>query len=250
MGTPVRQRASPIIYKDLVILWCGPDPKNTQLLAVNKKDGKTVWSHPEKEGSWGTPVITRVGDKDQLILGIAYKLKGFDPLTGKELWFCDGLTQLVYTSPLISKGIAVAMSGYNGSALAVKLGGEGDISKQRLWHHPKNIQRVGSGAIVGDHIYILEETGIPHCYELESGKQVWQVDKKVAGRSWGSMLVSGDRLYVLTQNGDTQVFAASPKFELLATNKLGEGANASIAVSNGELFIRTFKTLWCIKEAK
>ena len=61
---------------------------------------------------------------------------------------------------------------------------------------------------------------------------------------------AGDRLYVLTQNGDTHVFAASPKYELLATNRLGEGTNASHAVADGELYIRTAKTLWCISEKK
>jgi outer membrane protein assembly factor BamB len=246
--------ASPVLYGDLAILWCGPnegaDAKNF-LLAVDKKTGETVWRHDEKEGgSWSTPLITKVSDKDQLILGVPHKLKGFDPKTGDELWSCDGLTELVYTSALYGDGVAVAMSGYNGASLAVKLGGSGDITKDRLWHHPKNIQRVGSGVIVGEHVYILEENGRPHCYELATGKEVWQVDERLGGGSWSSMVAAGGRLYVLTKSGDTLVFAAGPKYELLATNSLGEPTNASMAVSNGELFFRTDKHLWCIGEKK
>jgi hypothetical protein len=65
------------------------------------------------------------------------------------------------------------------------------------------------------------------------------------------MVASGDRLYVLCQNGDTHVFAASPTYQLLGTNRLGgEYTNASLAVSNGELFIRTWDHLWCIREKK
>jgi outer membrane protein assembly factor BamB len=142
------------------------------------------------------------------------------------------------------------MSGFHGAALAVKLGGTGNITKDRLWHHPRNIQRVGSGAIVGDHVYILEENGVPHCYELQTGKEVWEIAKRPGGGSWSSMVASGGRLYVLCQNGDTHVFAASPKYELLSTNRLGEPTNASIAVSNGELFIRTAGHLWCIGREK
>jgi outer membrane protein assembly factor BamB len=244
--------SSPVLYGDLAILWCGPNEGKgrNSLLAVEKKTGKTVWEQDEKGGSWGTPLITKVKDQDQLILGMPKQLKGYDPKTGKELWFCDGLTDLVYTSALYSKGIAVAMSGYNGSALAVKLGGSGDITKDRLWHHPKNIQRVGSGIIVGEHIYILEETGVPHCYELATGKEVWEMDKPTLGSSWSSMVHADGRLYILTQKGDTHVLAASPKYELLATNKLGESTNASIVISDGVIFIRTAKNLWCIEEKK
>ena len=226
--------------------------KTNDIIAFDKKSGQTVWEVKtevkQNGGCWGTPIIVKVNNQDQLIVGMPHQLKGFDPKTGKELWFCDGLTYLVYTSPLYANGIAVQMSGFGGSALAVKLGGTGDITKDRLWHHPRNIQRVGSGIIVGEHIYILEETGVPHCYELATGKEVWQVEKRPQGSSWSSMLHSDGKLYVLTKQGDTHVFAASTKYELLATNRLGETTNASIAPSDGELFIRTAKHLWCISE--
>lgn len=244
--------ASPVLYGNFVIQWCGPNEKEgrNDLIAFDKTNGETVWEHKEKGGSWGTPLLTKVDGQDQLILGVPMKLKGFDPQTGKELWFCEGLTQLVYTSALYSNGIAVSMSGYGGSALAVRLGGSGDITKDRLWHHPRNTQRVGSGVIVGDHVYILEESGVPHCYELETGKEVWDVTTRPGGQTWSSMLHAAGRLYVLTKQGDTHVFAASPKYELLATNKLGESTNASTIPTNGELLIRTDKSLWCISAAK
>jgi len=244
---------SPIIYENTVIMWAGPDSKekNNYLIALDKKTGEKIWQTNEPKGSWGTPVIAKIDDKDQLLLGMTGKLKGYDPKDGKELWYCEGLSELVYTSVLYSNGVAVSMSGYTGPALAVKVGGSGNITKDRLWLHPKNTQRVGSGAIVGEHIYILEENGTGHCFELKTGKELWQTEGETKKRSWGSMVVSEDRLYVLTQNADTLVFAAKPSYELLATNKLGnEGANASIAVSDGELFIRTFKNLYCISVKK
>ena len=148
----------------------------------------------------------------------------------------------------MSNGVAVQMCGYNGSAIAVKLGGEGDITKDRLWKHPKNAQRVGSGVLVGDHVYSYEDDGTAHCYELMSGKEVWKLQKRVGAGSWGSMVHADGRLYVLTRAGETLVFAASPKYELLATNTLGsvEGSNSSIAIAGGDIFVRTFKHLWCI----
>jgi len=253
--------ASPVLYENLAILWCGPTEKGKNyLLAVNKKNGETIWEQEQTYGSWSTPLIVKVKDQDQLILGQSRDgkgqpedkngyLRGFDPKTGKELWKCQGLNSYVYTSALYGNDIAVGMSGYGGSALAIKLGGTGDITADRLWRHPKNNQRVGSGVIVGDYVYMVDENGLPHCYDLKTGEDSWKDEKRVgSGVTWGSMIHAEGRLYILMRNGDTVVLAAKPKFELLATNRLGNGeaTNSSLAVSNGDIFIRTFKHLWCI----
>lgn len=248
--------SSPVLHGDRAILWCGPDAKQTRLLAVHKKTGVTLWEHREEHGSWSTPLIVRVDGQDELLLSMPEGLKGFDPTTGKLLWRCDGLTRLVYNSPLFAPhpsgkgGVGVAMSGYGGAALAVKVGGSGDITNDRLWHHPRNTQRVGSGVIVGEHLYILEANGVPHCYELLSGQQVWKTSPRLGEVSWSSMVAAAGRLYVLTQDGTTHVLAANPTYQLLASNSLGEYTNSSLAVSNGELFVRTWEHLWCIREKK
>jgi outer membrane protein assembly factor BamB len=257
--------ASPVLYGDLAILWVGPNEKGRNyLLAVNKASGETVWEKDQTYGSWSTPLITRVNSQDQLLLGYSKDVKnapidktgflyGFDPASGEELWRCQGLSSYVYTSPLFGNGVAVQMSGYGGSAIAVRLGGSGDISANRLWEHPKNTQRVGSGMIVGNHAYIMDENGVPKCYELESGEEVWKVEKRPGGgNTWGSMVHADGRLYVLMREGATLVFDANPKYELLATNELGRGeqTNSSLAISNGDIFIRTFKNLWCIGKQK
>lgn len=260
--------SSPILHGDLAIQWCGPG-ELVYLLAVDKRTGKKVWQHDEPSteakdyiGSWSTPIIAKVAGQDQLILGIARTkgsdpklgaLKGIDPKTGKELWACAGLGPCVYASPLFthtSQGddIAVQFSGFSGPALAVKLGGAGDITKQRLWHHAKaNPQRIGSGVIVGEHAYMFGENGTPQCFELTTGKQVWEVKDRPGGGAWGSLVHADGRLYICDRGGSTYVMAADPKkYELLATNRLGEHVDASIAISNGDLFIRSFKHLWCI----
>jgi outer membrane protein assembly factor BamB len=245
--------ASPVLHGDHVILWCGPNEKAGRnfLLCVKKTNGETVWEHDEKFGSWGTPTVATIQGKQQILLSTHPALKGIDPANGKELWACEGLSIYVYTSPLTNGDIAVAMSGYQGPALAVKLGGSGDITKDRLWHHPKNAQRVGSGVLIGEHVYIMEENGMPHCYELKTGKEIWQVKARPAGeKTWGSMLHADGKLYVMMNNGDTIVLAANPKYEVLAVNGLGEETNSTPIVSNGEIFLRTFKHLWCIAEKK
>jgi len=256
--------ASPVLHGDLAILWCGPNETKGRnyLLAVDKKTGETVWEQDQSFGSWSTPLLTKVNGQNQLILGYSRDLKsapedktgflyGFDPKTGKEIWKCQGLNSYCYASPLFAEGIAVGMSGYGGSALAVKIGGAGDITSSRLWLHPKNTQRVGSGVIVDGHVYIVDENSVPHCYDLKTGEDKWKVDKRPGSgaSTWGSMVHADGRLYVLMRNGETLVFAAKPTYEILAVNKLGDGesTNSSPAISNGQIFLRTFKHLWCIK---
>lgn len=142
------------------------------------------------------------------------------------------------------------MGGYNGDALAVKSGGSGDVTgSHRLWLKPKTKQRIGSGVISEGHIYILNDPGVAECIELTTGKVLWE--ERLAGpgpknSSWSSMVLAEGKLYVINQGGDTFVVKASPKFELLGVNPLGETSNSSLAVSDGELFIRTHKSLWCV----
>jgi outer membrane protein assembly factor BamB len=248
--------SSPVLYKELVILWCGPGERQF-LIALNKASGEQVWKHDEPGGkfgkvpsdwlgTWSTPLIVRAGDHDELLLPVPHRFKGFDPNTGKELWSCDGLGPLTYTSPVCSAdGIAVAMSGYHGPALAVRVGGKGDVTRTRLWQHGKgNPQRIGSPVLLGKHLYLLNENGAAVCLEVETGKAVWK--ERLPGTSWSAMVAVGERIYVTNQAGECYVIAASPTFRRLAVNSLGERVLSSVAVSDGALFIRSYRHLWCI----
>ena len=67
------------------------------------------------------------------------------------------------------------------------------------------------------------------------------------GQNWSSVMLADGLCYTITQGGDCFVFKASPKFEVVAVNPLGERSNSSIVPSDGELFIRTHKALRCVK---
>jgi outer membrane protein assembly factor BamB len=157
----------------------------------------------------------------------------------------------VYTSPAVSAdGIVVAFAGYGGAALAVRAGGSGDVTKtQRLWIHEKSKhpQRIGSPVVIGEYCYLVSETGEAHCFEIKSGKDVWN-GEKLDLKTWSSLIATGDgKLLVPGFGGDTHVLEASPTFKQVGRNTFGnERVNASIAIADGELFIRSYRHLWCI----
>lgn len=259
--------SSPVIHGDLGIHYHGPDKTKGRILAVDKNTGKTVWEFKEPEwkpgprtdgfkgrdkgsviGSWSTPIIAPAKSGEQLVMSFPVQVKAFDPQSGKELWTSDGLNPLVYTSPMFGDDTVVAMGGYSGNTLAVKTGGQGDVTEsERAWHKVRDNGGIGTGVIAGNHMYYQDGGGKVYCAELQSGKVLWEQKLPGSGRTWGSLLLSDDHIYTLSQSGETVVFKAEPKaFEQVAHNQIGEKTNSSIAVSDGQLFIRTWEGLWCI----
>ncbi len=252
--------ASPVIYKNLVIHNFGPHAK-VFLVALKKTDGTEVWRNDEQKasdyiGSWSTPVVAKAGDRTELVMSWPAQVKSYEPETGKPLWSCKGLEKegggdrLTYASALVSDKYVFAAAGYGGAAIGVKTGGTGDVTEtHRLFRAAKNPQRIGSGVIVGDHAYVVNEPSVV-CIDLKTGKQAW--DKPITGGAWGSIVHSDGKLYLTSQRGETLVFAVKPdEYEEIATNKLdGSTTRASIVPSDGELFIRTYKHLWCIAAKK
>ncbi len=254
---------SPILYGKLVIVFHGPGTPSI-LYGLDRETGKTVWTSEETPinspvfGSWSTPVVVRVGDRDELVLPLPGEkigslgfFKGYEPASGKTLWQIDGLGNEVYAMPIFGAGgrVIVGVSGHNGPTLAIRAGGSGNATEtHRLWRtETKNPQRVSSGVIHDDHLYLADATGVLQCLKAVTGESVFQ--ERLGGNLWGSILLADGKLYVSNLEGDTYVVRASPKFEMLAKNSVGEPTYAALAPAHGELFLRTHGHLYCISSA-
>lgn len=263
--------ASPVLYRDLCILNFGPG-EHSFLVAMNKKTGKTAWqveipeTFPEKRtdgftgkgkgviGSWSTPIVIQANGRDELVMNFPEKVRSFDPATGKEWWSCEGLNPLIYTSPVYGEGLIVAMGGFYGNHLAVRPGGSGNVTEtHRVWEQVRAKSGIGSAVIYQGHIYNMMGS-MALCWELSTGKPVWEERMQGSGAdsdSWSSPVLVGDKIFQLNHSGDTVVFRASPKFEKIGINSLGgEMCNSSLAISAGDIFIRTHQHLWCIGRGK
>jgi outer membrane protein assembly factor BamB len=223
----------------------GPDPSAGAAAAVKLS---------EIAGSWATPLIVPAPGHDELVVALPLRLMAFAPRTGEPLWNCDGPNIGAYSSPFHGEGlVAYAGCGFRNNLMVVRPGGRGDITKtHRLWLQPlaDSQTHIGAGVIFRGNIYLVNNAGMAECFELKTGNTLWKERLRGtggSGASWSSPVLAGDRLYVPNRNADVFVLRAAPKFELLAVNSIGgEPMNASLAVSDGDIVIRTVKHLWCI----
>lgn len=260
--------SSPVIYKDLVVIYHGPGP-GSRLVALNKKTGVTAWEWKEPawdtrdrtdgfkgredgavDGTWSTPIVISINGRDEMVMAFPTQMMAFDPATGKQLWSCDGMSPLIYTSPFYGDGVIVTLGGYTGNSLAVRPGGSGDVTgSHRLWHFVRHNGGIGSGVIRDGRIYYHTTGADALCLDLKTGATVWEQRLRTEtkqGASWASMTMAGDRIYLPNKKGDTFVFRAAPKFEQIAVNSLGEDTDSSVVISGGRIFLRTHQALWCI----
>lgn len=187
--------------------------------------------------------MARAGSSDQVIFGIPHKLKGYDPKTGQELWSAGIGGSYSYSSPIPVDGHVI----YGQTVL--KLGGTGDVIKNALKNKVGSMY-ISTAVVAGDYLYTYSNVGVPACYEWKTGQELWkdQITKRPGGKaSWGSLVYAAGRIYIADNTGTTHVFAAGQKYQHLASNHLGnEHMNASLAISGGDIFLRTDEHLWCI----
>ena len=207
-------------------------------------------------GSWSTPILIKIGSHEELIATFPNRVAAYEPATGKMLWFSKGLGGAIYASPVWSDGtIFAASSGMGGGgAVALKPGGSGEVTEsQRLWRQDRFKSSIGSGVAFEGRLYTIGQDGVAGCFDLKTGDKIWEERLQGPGSrtgSWSSMILADGKIYVPNQSGDVFVLRAGPKFELLATNSVNESTNASLAASDGSLFLRTDNGLWCFASAK
>lgn len=204
-------------------------------------------------GSWSTPLIVHIADHDELIVPLSSKLAGYEPKTGKECWTCDGMTEQVFASPTAADGILIStgkilMGGTR--VIAVRPGEGGDRIKKPLWQQRLPKECVGSPLITGGHVYLVTQFGSIVCLNLASGEKL--AEKRLTGYgsvsgSWSSIVLDDGKLFIANQAGEVFVLNPSPELEVLSTNSIGDETTcASPAMSDGCIFLRTYKALWCI----
>jgi outer membrane protein assembly factor BamB len=221
------------------------------VFALEAASGKLAWKTGRGTSRIAhiTPTLwTDETGRKQVISGAGDVLQGFDLKSGERLWSAHNEGEGVTPSTIIAGNLAIQPNGFGGydSVRAYRLSGaKGDVSESAFaWEQKKNAPKMPSMVYVAPHIYCVTEGGLAWCAQAETGEIVYR--ERLGGTYAASPVVSGGRIYVTDDLGETLVLPAAPRFEVLARNPLGEKVQASPAVAGGRIFFRTEQSLICI----
>ncbi len=257
--------SSPLLHGDALYVQVLHGMKTddpSYLLRIDKKSGKTVWrverptdAISESPDAYTTPALLKYGTTTEIVVSGGDVVTGHDLASGKELWRFKGLNPKndpyfrIVASPLVVGEIVIAPSRQN-PVVGIKPGGRGDITRTHLaWQFDRGPD-VPSPASDGTRLFLVTDNGVVYALDLKTGAVVWGPERLKSGTYSASPVVADGRVYVTNEEGLTSVFAAGPKFELLAENPLSDYTLSSPAISEGQIFIRTAEHLVAIGKRK
>jgi outer membrane protein assembly factor BamB len=256
---------SPVLVDDLVISVCMQDsladlPTKTQvdsyLVAHDKRTGTQRWktmrntgAPKEEADAYTTPLLRTVDGRRELVVMGGNQLDAYDPTTGKQLWYLPGLIGgRTVTGPTLGSGLIFATRGKTDPLVAVKASGDGRLkSSAVVWEQKKGTPDSSSLVYHDGLVFWVTDGGVANCVDAATGASRWTY-RLPNGDYKASPIVSGGRLYFLSVDGRCVVIAAADKFEKLAENTIQDRTVASPAASEGRLYLRGRKALYCIKE--
>ncbi len=272
---------SPLLFKDKLYItvlrrdkWKGStQPLESFLLALNPKDGAVIWKHvrptdavAETQESYATPMPVEVSGRTELLINDGEYMTGHDAETGEELWRFGSYTpgkqpdRRMVVSPIAGAGNFYCTAAKTGSPIyAVKLDSKGSIkTTEAAWtvDDPQSQPDCTTPLFYNNSLFVIsDKKSALMKIDPKTGKPLWtgSLQEKGKGVFRASPTGGGGKVYVVRVTGDVYVISAGDEFKVLSELALGEGnenvgAVSSIAISQGNVFVRTPKTLYCFKK--
>lgn len=220
--------------------------ENAVILALDAKDGSVRWKGKRGESRVGhvTPIL--LDDEKQIVTAGGDRVQGFNAQTGERTWSIYSQGEGVTPSPVVGDGLIFTSSGFEAPTIrAIRIGGKGEVTKSHIaWEQTKGVPALASPLFVAPYLYTITRDNILHCIQAADGEIVWQ--QRLTGVHSASPVLADGKIYVLSEDGVTLVLRPGSKYEEIARNSLEETCLASMAVSQGQFFIRTATHLYCI----
>ena len=247
--------SSPILYKDKVIV-NGDQDAEAYIVALDKTTGKEIWriDRPNRTRSYCVPLIVEAGGKTQMVLSGSLCVTSYDPDTGKPIWIIKGPTEQYVASLVYGDGLLFLTTGFpDFNNMAIRPDGVGDVTQTHVvWHEKKTkptmASYVPSPLAVGKSFYVISDKGFLSCFDSQTGKRNFFEDIREGTnrRHSASPVLADGHIYVTGDDGLTYVLKANGAFDVVSRNPLGDRCDSSLAISGGQIFIRTLNYLYCI----
>lgn len=273
--------SSPIVHDKVLIVAAGPE--RNAIVGLDTATGKEIWkADAESLGNvWGTPIAVKVDDtRTDIVIGAPYEIWAINPSNGKLKWYCEAMESDQFNSSVVASGETIyAIEGRGGGSIAVKAGGLDNVTKTHTLWSGRDSSRFGTPVVHEGRLYYFS-SGVANCIDAKTGERIYQGRLQgsrapeggepprgegnpggAPGRGFGggrggfggsdyaSPVLADGKLYYVTRAGNMHVLKAGKSFEQLAVNRVTddtEDFSATPAVSNGDLFVRSNKHLYCV----
>ncbi len=238
--------SSPALYKNLLLVQFDQNDEKAAIVAFDTETGKEVWRTKRTMGaSWCSPLIIETAKGPQIVLVSCGGVAAYDLKDGHELWIVNGKCSDIVPSPSFSKGLLIVTLGTSGT-MAIRPDGTGDVTKTHVvWKNAEVTSEVASPVAYGDGVFLASGSAI--CLNVSDGKKA--AERELDGQIYASPIVAGGKLYIINRDGEVTILKADKTMEVLGKTVFGEPVDASPAVSNSCIFVRTLKRLICIAPA-
>jgi outer membrane protein assembly factor BamB len=240
---------SPVVHGDMVIVANEQDGPGSSLVALDRQSGAVKWKTPRRSYrfSASTPCVFRPkeGPEQLVFTSWAHGMTGINPADGSVVWEAPGAFDArTVGSPVAANdaGLVVGACGEGGRGnylIAIRPptspGGKAEVA----YKIPKNAPYVPTPVVKGDRLFFVADGGIATCANATTGETIWQ-ERVPGGAFFGSPVISGDKLFALSKRGNLIALSATDQFKLLANNELGDKSDATPAISNGRMYVRTY----------
>lgn len=255
--------ASPVVHEGRVFL-VNDNEEKSFLTALDAKTGKTLWEVSRDEKSnWATPFLWQTKERTELVTAGTGKVRSYN-LDGQQLWELTGMSSIAIPTPFAAHDLLYIASGYIVDPIqrpiyAIRPGASGDLtlpsgetsSKSIAWYQRYAGPYHPTPLVYGDYLYVLYDRGMLSCYDAKTGKPVYERQRLGGGSQafTASPWAYNGKLFCLSEDGETFVIKAGPKFELLGKNNLDDMSLSTPALASGNLLIRTQSRLYCLRQA-
>jgi outer membrane protein assembly factor BamB len=256
--------ASPVLHGDLLIMpFDGSDSEDSLvgfktpwngavLLALDKDSGQVRWRSGRGLSRLAhvTPQVVERDGLMQLVSAAGDAIQGHNVDSGELIWTVYSRGEGVTPSVVVNDELVYSCSGFDDPTIrAVRFGGQGNVTDSHIeWEQKQGVPSLSSLLYVAPYVYSVTNAGIANCFDARTGDQVWQ--KRIGGEHSASPVHADGLIYFLSETeGESVVIEAGPKYKEVARNRVGEMCKASMAVSQGNLFIRSDRHLFCIGAA-
>lgn len=241
-GVNLKWGVTESVVVDGDIVYCSPGGPKNNVIALNRHNGKLIWSCSGKGGisAYCTPLLIELPNRKLLVTLMSKNILGIDAKTGQLLWSYPKTNrwEVHANTPYYHDGQLYCFAGYGVGGIMFKLSDDGS-KVQKLWENQSLDNKMGGVVLIDGYIY---GSGDKYrewkCLNWKTGEQKWE-SKEIAR---GVVISAEGVLYCYSDRGELALVNPSPDaFMLISKIKVEAGTAqhwAHPVINKGRIFVR------------